>query len=109
MKSNSTNARSADYFPDALDENAIEALISGVDQEIADLPEATSALLDGSAAERRLRRMQRRTLADLLRTASAAGMPGQGKGAALTDLTELSGRDLFIFAVGDLRDLGEVA
>lgn len=68
MKSNSRNARQRNYFPDGLDETAIGSLIADVAREVSDAPAQTSALVDGSAAERRRRRMERRALAAVVRT-----------------------------------------
>ncbi|MDQ2582600.1 hypothetical protein [Saccharothrix yanglingensis] len=52
---------------DGLTEDAIDALIAQAADEVADLPPATSALLDGSALRRRDRREERRTLGGTVR------------------------------------------
>jgi hypothetical protein len=49
------------YFPDGLDESAIDALIEAADT-LADQPEPTSAFLDGTTARRRERRVTRRKI-----------------------------------------------
>lgn len=58
-----------------LPESAIDVLIAEVEKEIAGHPGPTSAWLDGSAAERRRRRMARRALAAVVRSLPA-GRPG---------------------------------
>jgi hypothetical protein len=55
------------FSPDELDENAINALLSEVDAELQEAAEPTSALLDGSAAERRRRRIERRAVSAVVR------------------------------------------
>jgi hypothetical protein len=50
-------------YPDGLDLHTIDALIAGVYDEIRSAPRLTSALMDGTAAERRQRRMARRAIA----------------------------------------------
>jgi hypothetical protein len=67
VNSNSSNARRGSYCPDGLDGSAIEALIAEAAAHTATAPEPTSALLDGSAAERRRRRIERRALAGVVR------------------------------------------
>lgn len=57
--------------PDGLTEPAINALIQDVYREIADAPRPTSALLDGTAAERRRRRTARRAIASVIRALPA--------------------------------------
>jgi hypothetical protein len=59
------------YFPDGLDETAIDQLIARVAAEVTAVPESTSALVDGSAAERRRRRIERRVLAAVVRSLPA--------------------------------------
>jgi hypothetical protein len=59
------------HFPDGLDETAIDQLIAQVAREMATGLEPTSALVDGSAAERRRRRMERRALAAVVRSLPA--------------------------------------
>ena len=51
------------YAPDGLDGKALEELIARAYAEAANAPAPTSALLDGSAAEQRRRRMERRAVA----------------------------------------------
>lgn len=68
MNSTSRTARSETFTPDGLGEAAIEALIAEVTTQTAEAPEATSALIDGSAAERRRRRIERRVLAGVVRS-----------------------------------------
>lgn len=55
------------YFPDGLDDAVIEELIAETAQD-APTPSPSSALLDGSAAERRRRRIERRALAAVVRS-----------------------------------------
>lgn len=55
------------YHPDGLTESVIDLLIEQAHHAIASAPRPTSALVDGSAAERRRRRMQRRAVAAVLR------------------------------------------
>ncbi|HEX2301783.1 MAG TPA: hypothetical protein VHH34_25315 [Pseudonocardiaceae bacterium] len=55
------------YAPDGLVGEALDETIERAYAEVADAPRPTSALLDGSAAERRRRRMQRRAVAAVLR------------------------------------------
>ncbi|WP_028926306.1 hypothetical protein [Pseudonocardia acaciae] len=59
------------HVPDGLDRVAIDALIAEVFDGLGDCPGPTSALLDGSAAERRRRRMTRRALAVVARSLPA--------------------------------------
>jgi hypothetical protein len=61
------------YAPDGLAGEALDELIDRAYAEVADTPRPTSALLDGSAAERRRRRMERRALVALTR-----GLPARG-------------------------------
>lgn len=68
MNSNSSKARQENYSPDGLDGSAIEALIAEAAAHTARAPEPTSALLDGSAAERRRRRIERRVIAGVVRS-----------------------------------------
>lgn len=67
----STRMPDTEYFPDGLDENAIEHLIAEMATEVAGATEPTSALLDGSAAERRRRRIERRALTCVVRSLPA--------------------------------------
>jgi hypothetical protein len=69
VSSYSCNVRAGSHFPDGLDETAIDRLIAQVVAgEVEVAPEPTSALVDGSAAERRRRRMERRALAAVVRS-----------------------------------------
>ena len=61
------------YAPDGLAGEALDELIDRTYAEVADAPRATSALLDGSSAERRRRRMERRAWAALIRALPAHG------------------------------------
>jgi hypothetical protein len=62
------------YAPDGLAGEALDDLIEQAYAEVADASRATSALLDGSAAERRRRRMERRAWAALIRALPAHGV-----------------------------------
>lgn len=55
------------YSPDGLDLDAINLLLAEVSAELEEAAQPTSALLDGSAAERRRRRVENRTLAGVVR------------------------------------------
>jgi hypothetical protein len=55
------------FSPDGLSEAVIDALIAEVADELADMPSATSALLDRSALKRRDRREERRALGGTVR------------------------------------------
>jgi hypothetical protein len=68
VTSNPKITRLESYFPDGLDSLAIEALIAEAAAEAEPAPEPTSALLDGSAAERRHRRIERRALTAAVRS-----------------------------------------
>jgi hypothetical protein len=70
VKSNSRIAGPS-YYSDGLDETVIDQLIAQVAAEVTVSPEPTSALVDGSAAERRRRRMERRVLAAVVRSLPA--------------------------------------
>jgi hypothetical protein len=59
------------YAPDGLASEALEELINRAYAEVAKAPRPTSALLDGSAAEQRRRRMERRALAAVIRALPA--------------------------------------
>ncbi|WNV90943.1 hypothetical protein [Umezawaea sp. Da 62-37] len=61
------------FSPDRLDEASIDALISEVADELADLPPATSALLDCTAQNRRDRRVIERTLGGTVRVLRVHG------------------------------------
>lgn len=75
MHSNSQMTRPVNHFPDGWDESAIDALIAEVNTEIKaekdTVPVVTSALVDGSALQRRLRRMERRRLTAVVRALPA--------------------------------------
>lgn len=55
------------YAPDGLVGEALDELIDRAYAEVAHAPRPTSALLNGSAAEQRRRRMEHRALAALTR------------------------------------------
>ncbi|GAB3914399.1 hypothetical protein GCM10029964_125750 [Kibdelosporangium lantanae] len=55
------------HSPDGLTVSAINALIADVDAELERAALPTSALVDGSAAERRRRRIERRTVGAVVR------------------------------------------
>lgn len=59
--------------PDGLTEQLVDALLIEVDAVVAAQPGPTSALLDGSAAERRRCRMERRAVAAVIRALPACG------------------------------------
>ena len=59
-----------------------DRLIEQCYAEVADAPRPTSALLDGSAAERRRRRMERRVLAALIRSLPVHQAGADGSEAA---------------------------
>lgn len=67
----STRKPGSENFPDGLDENAIDRLIAEVSRDVSGAVEPTSALLDGSAAERRRRRIERRALTGVVRSLPA--------------------------------------
>jgi hypothetical protein len=56
------------HYPDGFTEKAIDRLIAEVEREVVEVPVATSALVDGSAAERRRRRIEHRILAAVVRS-----------------------------------------
>jgi hypothetical protein len=58
----------APYFPDGIDDTAFDALLAEAARERANAPAPTWALLDGSAAENRRRRAQRRAIAAVVRS-----------------------------------------
>jgi hypothetical protein len=65
------------HAPDGLSEHVVDRLIAEVDQTAVEAPVATSALVDGSAAERRRRRIERRMLAAVVRSLpSLRTLPG---------------------------------
>lgn len=55
------------YAPDGLVGEALDELIDRAYAEVANAPRPTSALLNGSAAEQRRRRIERRALAAVIR------------------------------------------
>ncbi|GAA3621447.1 hypothetical protein GCM10022267_04530 [Lentzea roselyniae] len=57
-----TTEDQGNYSPDGHDEASIDLLISDVEDELAELPFVTSALLDGTARAQRDRRIVKRTL-----------------------------------------------
>jgi len=61
------------FAPDGLVGEALDELIDRTYAEVANAPRPTSALLDGSAAEQRRRRIERRAL-----TALTRGLPVRG-------------------------------
>jgi hypothetical protein len=58
-------------FPDGLDEMVIDELIAEATRQVGAASVPTSALLDGSAAERRRRRMARRAFTAVVRSLPA--------------------------------------
>lgn len=78
----STHEVQMSYSPDGLDATAIDGLIAELYEEIADSPAPTSALVDGSAAERRRRRIARRAIAGVLRSLPARSVPVGSDGEA---------------------------
>lgn len=71
------------FAPDGLDEWAIDRLIAEVAAEVVETPELTSAVVDGSAGERRRRRTARRALAAVVRSLPARpAVPDQAGEAA---------------------------
>lgn len=65
-------AQEEPFYPDGLTEEHIEALLSEARAVWATSAGATSALLDGSAAERRRRRMSRRAISAVVRSLPTA-------------------------------------
>lgn len=55
------------YAPDGLVREVLDELIDRAYAEVANAPRPTSGLLDGSAAEQRRRRTERRALAAVIR------------------------------------------
>lgn len=68
-------AQEAPFYPDGLTDEHIEALLIEAQAVWAAPSCATSALLDGSAAERRYRRMSRRAIGAVVRALPAATRP----------------------------------
>ena len=62
---------SASYYSDGLTPHVLDALLAGIDKEIVDAPRPTSSVLDGSAAERRRRRIERRAISAVVRSLPA--------------------------------------
>ncbi|HEY9418417.1 MAG TPA: hypothetical protein VIQ30_26945 [Pseudonocardia sp.] len=56
------------YFPDGLNEEAIERLIAALAAEVTEAAPPTSALINGGAGERRRRRIERRALTGMVRS-----------------------------------------
>lgn len=56
------------HYPDGLTDQAIDRLLAEVEREVVEVPVATSALVDGSAAERRRRRIEHRILTAVVRS-----------------------------------------
>jgi hypothetical protein len=54
------------YAPDGLTGDALDTLINRAYAEVAKAPQPTSALLDGTAAEQRRRRMEHRASAAVI-------------------------------------------
>lgn len=61
------------YAPDGLVGEALDDLIHRAYAEVAEAPRPTSALLDGSAAEQRRRRIEHRAWAALARALTVRG------------------------------------
>lgn len=74
----------AGHAPDGLSESVVDRLIADADQAVVEVPVPTSALVDGSAAERRRRRIERRMLAAVVRSlpSSRRGVSGPAGEAA---------------------------
>jgi hypothetical protein len=68
-------AQQEPFYPDGLTAEHIEALLSEAREVWATSARATSALLDGSAAERRCRRMSRRAIGAVVRAIPIAARP----------------------------------
>ena len=82
MNSNSPNAGTGIAYSDGLDETAIDQLIAQVATEVSESPTPTSSLVDGSAAERRRRRIERRMLAAVVRSLPSGPAIAQRAGEA---------------------------
>ncbi|GGP35959.1 hypothetical protein [Saccharothrix coeruleofusca] len=88
MRTEQTGEDMSDRYPDGLTSAVLEVLGQQVSQELADLSAPTSALLDGSALERRNRRIAARALAGvtarygvtLAQTVAESGRPVQLRG-----------------------------
>jgi hypothetical protein len=70
------------FSPDGLDLHAINALIADVDTELEYAALPTSALLDGSAAERRARRIANRAVGAVVRALPGRRLVPDGPEAA---------------------------
>lgn len=68
-------APDAPFYPDGLTAEHIDALLSEARTIWATSSRATSALLDGSAAERRRRRISRRAIGAVVRAMPTAARP----------------------------------
>jgi hypothetical protein len=69
------DAQEEPFYPDGLTDEHIEALLSEARAVWATSAGATSALLDGSAAERRRRRMSRRAISAVVRSLPTTDRP----------------------------------
>ena len=63
------------YAPDGLTGEALNKLINRAYAEVAKAPQPTSALLDGTAAEQRRQRIERRGLAAVIHPQLADAVP----------------------------------
>ncbi|GAB3910959.1 hypothetical protein GCM10029964_115780 [Kibdelosporangium lantanae] len=70
------------FGPDGLGLEAINALLADVRAELRKAARPTSALLDGSAAERRRRRMERRAVGAVVRALPVRRSVPDGQEAA---------------------------
>ena len=64
------------FSPDGLTEQVIDALLREVDGAAAAKPRPTSALMDGTGAQRRCRRQARRSVAAVVRALPVRGATG---------------------------------
>ena len=69
-------AREPGYHPDGLTEQIIDALLREVDGAAAVKPQPSSALMDGTGAQRRSRRAARRSVAAVVRVLPVRGQGG---------------------------------
>jgi hypothetical protein len=69
------DAQEEPFYPDGLTDEHIESLLSEARAAWATSAVATSALLDGSAAERRNRRMSRRAISAVVRAMPIVARP----------------------------------
>ncbi|MBB5807035.1 hypothetical protein F4560_006803 [Saccharothrix ecbatanensis] len=70
----------ARFSPDGLTEEVIDALISAVDDELAEMPSPTSRLVDGPAWNRWGRRYVERTLSSTVRVLAVSDMVSAAAG-----------------------------